>query len=363
MSNHRLSIDAYRGYSNGHSIWVSGRVLRKHEVNDKSPDSGRMATLRLLVSRWATREVAGVVVCLSASGQNTYAVTDSEGYYSARFDGVDPQLARDGVAAQMRSADASAHHDLLVLPAGPQYALISDIDDTVLHTGIGSPGRALKLTLATPVSRREPLPGAADLYRRWVREHGDHDFSPVFYLSNSPWNLYSYLKRFLDERDFPFGPLLLRDFGYSSFRGSHKDRTLIDLYQRFPETRFVLIGDAGQRDAEHYFHAIELFPGRTAAVFIRDVDPHSPSKRDLRVDHVAKRAGELDVPFSRVGSSQSITDRAAELGLLPEGPSLAETKSPDRRPDKDMLSEARSYGFGSMRRLYDNVRHQVFDRL
>ena len=39
----------------------------------------------------------------------------------------------------------------------------------------------------------------------------------------------------------------------------------------YPQLRFLLIGDNGQRDVEIYARAVRDFPGRVAAVFIRDV--------------------------------------------------------------------------------------------
>ena len=72
---------------------------------------------------------------------------------------------------------------------------------------------------------------------------------PFFYISSSPWNLFSYLVAFQQGRGLPLGPLMLRDWGFNratlggESHGAHKRAVLDQLLSFYPAMRFALIGD------------------------------------------------------------------------------------------------------------------------
>jgi phosphatidate phosphatase APP1 len=98
---------------------------------------------------------------------------------------------------------------------------------------------------------------------------------PFFYISSSPWNLFSYLVAFQQSRNLPLGPLMLRDWGLnratfgSESHGGHKRAALDQLLAFYPNMRFALIGDDTQGDLPAYADTVRTNPGRVAAVFIR----------------------------------------------------------------------------------------------
>ncbi len=98
---------------------------------------------------------------------------------------------------------------------------------------------------------------------------------PFFYVSSSPWNLYSYLVAYKRLRDLPLGPIFLRDWGLnsdtfgSSSHGSHKTDAIRKILASYPDLRFALIGDDTQGDLPAFGEIVEEHPGRIAAVFIR----------------------------------------------------------------------------------------------
>ena len=141
---------------------------------------------------------------------------DRQGYLDVPVDagGFAPGWHEVSVATSWHGASAVVPVPVLVLDPRSQVAVISDLDDTVIESGITRGLELLRLTLLTKVSDRTPLPGAADLYRALTAARGGRH-RPVFYLSTSPWNLYELLARFLVLRRFPAGPLLLTDWGPS----------------------------------------------------------------------------------------------------------------------------------------------------
>jgi phosphatidate phosphatase APP1 len=82
-------------------------------------------------------------------------------------------------------------------------AVVSDLDDTVIKTGLGEGVVALRRTLFGQAETREPIPGMAALYQ--AVQAGPRRSGPAcfYYLSTGPWNLYDMLTEFLELRGFP----------------------------------------------------------------------------------------------------------------------------------------------------------------
>ena len=179
---------------------------------------------------------------------------------------------------------------MLAPGAVTKLAVISDIDDTIVETGItGGPKSVAKnwrRVLAELPDERIAVPGSDVFYGALgggavlaepggagVRHTATH--RPFFYVSSSPWNLFSYLVAFQQSRNLPLGPLLLRDWGLnratfgSGSHGEHKRAAIEGLLAFYPEMRFALIGDDTQGDLPAYADAVRHFPGRVVAVFIR----------------------------------------------------------------------------------------------
>lgn len=156
---------------------------------------------------------------------------------------------------------------------GPQgVSVISDIDDTVKITEVRDRKQALENTLLQPF---RPVAGMPNLYRDWSQAGLQFHF-----VSNSPWQLYEPLHRFLREAGFPNASFALRRFRLKdpstlldllSDPGETKRAAIERLVSDYPHRRFILVGDSGERDPETYGAIARKFPGRVWRIFIRDV--------------------------------------------------------------------------------------------
>ncbi len=173
----------------------------------------------------------------------------------------------------------------------------------------------LRQTFTGSALTRSPIDGAAELYRALARGRTGKQQNPFFYVSSSPWNLHGFLTAFLEHRDFPLGPLLLRDLLGGRERrthGSGKQRHIAEILDLHPDLQFVLVGDSGQHDPEIYADVVRSNPGRILAVYIREVrlDPG-----DGRVEAVTD-GWDHEVPFVVAGDSAALAQHAAGLGLI-----------------------------------------------
>ena len=147
--------------------------------------------------------------------------------------------------------------------------VVSDIDDTIVVTWVPRPLLAAWNTFVLREHARRPVPGMSTLLRALA---GEDRF--MVYLSTGAWNFAPHLERFMAEHGFPPGPLLLTDWGPTRdgwFRSgaTHKREALERLHREHPSTRWVLIGDDGQRDPEIYAAFAREHPDVVAAVAIR----------------------------------------------------------------------------------------------
>jgi phosphatidate phosphatase APP1 len=121
-----------------------------------------------------------------------------------------------------------------------------------------------------------PFAGVKEFYKALQLGRNGKRNNPFFYVSSSPWNLYDLLTDFMDLNEIPAGPLLLRDFGLNdektpSGHMGHKFKEISNILNAYPQLPFVLIGDSGQEDPKIYHEVVKKFPGRIAAIYIRDV--------------------------------------------------------------------------------------------
>lgn len=144
------------------------------------------------------------------------------------------------------------------MSASAHFGVISDIEDTVLHSSILDWKTAAQLAFLHNARTRKPLPGVTELCRALQSgRHGDIG-NPIFYVSNSPWNLYDLLEHYFELNAIPVGPMLMRRIGVhkgETLGGSsgHKVERVRMLAQHFPHLRWVLFGDSGQANT----HAVK----------------------------------------------------------------------------------------------------------
>ena len=321
-------IAAYQGYADAAGVHVAGRVLASNPRGGPLDDDGWWDNLVNTWRRWESDEVPGAQVQLSFRGQEQQVVADEEGYYRASFPAPENEhdsllwMTVEARTAAKGHAVVVANHDVVVPPPNAAFGIISDLDDTVLHTGITSILLAAKLTFLENAKTRKPLDGVAELYKSLQQGRAGVAVNPIYYISSSPWNLHDLLTDFLRLNEIPPGPLLLRDLGLDRTKfikekgHGHKRVKALALIDGNPELPFVLVGDSGQEDPGIYAGVAEERPGRIRAIYIRDVDPGMDSSFDEAVVHAKARAEALGVPMILARDSLMISQHAEQIGLI-----------------------------------------------
>ena len=350
----------YFGYRSASRLVVTARALRPRK-GDFAPGRGRWRAIGTMLGQFATREVMDLSVTLEVAGadgtaRQHHGVTDQEGF--VRFDiALDPpkplpeRTAWETVRLHWTNRAGPQAAAALVLAPGhaERLAVVSDIDDTVIETGITGGFASIRANwdrvFAEMPAERAMVSGADGFYGALgggmvaapVGAEKPAMQRPFFYVSSSPWNLYDYLVAFMRSRDLPRGPLLLRDWGLNraTFGGgsheAHKTAAIDSLLAFYPDLSFALIGDDSQGDLTAYAEVVRAFPGRVAAVFIRKVG-EAMSPEELAAKEAIRAAG---VPLWLGDDWQTGQAFLAQAGLASNGATAQIVRTVERLGDCD----------------------------
>ena len=296
-----LQIIAFYTYGTNTHLYARGRALEDENINlsAKSP-------WKLLLNTWRrfdTDKVGNSPVSLVLPDGTTFdAMTDEDGFFliDAQHTSLEPFANSEGwvpyeiyYSAVEQSKRVKKENrfpgEFLIPSEKAEFGVISDIDDTILHTGVVSSlkWQVLKNTIFKRPEKRIPLEGAATFLSLLHAGGNGSSANPIFYVSHSPWNLYRYLLFFLEKNNFPKGPILLRTFRSFLLRKKsrekekpQKQKEILNILRTYPDMPFILIGDSGERDADIYIEIAETHPNRVLAIYMRSVRHR---KRHLRV--------------------------------------------------------------------------------
>jgi phosphatidate phosphatase APP1 len=164
--------------------------------------------------------------------------------------------------------------------------VVSDIDDTLLHSNVSNKLLKFRTLMFTSVENRKAVVSMKNLIQELHRGGAE-----TCYVSNSEQNLYPLIYRFLLHNGFPPGPLFLKQmrkvrdlFRSSSLeeREIHKTKILHEILQIFPEKRFFLLGDNTQSDLKIYLKIAGEYPKNISYIIIRKVLGKSHSEPYLK---------------------------------------------------------------------------------
>ena len=343
-----VRIQPYLGYRTRERLVIGARAL--HSLKPGFERGGRLQAARTMWAQFASREARDIRVTLEIGGPDGLLLkkelaTDAEGH--VRFDlpldptwDLPPEPAWETVALRWsnRAGPQCIEGHVLAPGRDAKLAVISDIDDTIIETGITGGFRSIarnwRRVLAELPDERIAAPGADAFYgalgggqilpegetRPGTRVPATR--RPFFYVSSSPWNLFAYLVAFKRAKNLPMGPLLLRDWGFdratlgSAGHGRHKQQAIEHILGMYRDWRFALIGDDTQSDLPAYAAAVEHFPGRVAAIFIRKATGTELSVEEVEARALIEAAG---VPMWMGESYEIGQDFLHAAGFTPGG--------------------------------------------
>jgi phosphatidate phosphatase APP1 len=319
----------YRGFANAERLFLKGRVLEKQDIFDGENES-KLGNFLDSLRRIETDEVGGAKLSLNLAGTEYHAETDKEGFFT--IEAALPTLPT-GAGQNWLDATIQLRHapngyelpttatpaELLIPSANASFGIITDIDDTVLQTHVTSrlKLKMLYATLFKDSHQRLPMEGIPDLLKALEKGGEGHRQNPIFYVSDSPWNIYDLLAEFLRIHEIPKGPILLRDYGAHLLRRKkeeneiHKLVAFRQIMGMYPDLPFVMLGDTASKDADYYLRMAEEFEGRVLAIYIRQT---RDTENARRIAKLIKEHSHIEAVM--VHESSQIWAHAKQHGLV-----------------------------------------------
>lgn len=335
-------VEPYRGYGTDRELHLMGRVFWQPGGRARGGD------LRGALARLLRRGAPGYSLEARFGDARQRLCTDADGYFHLRM-----QIRQEPPREQLwhtveleLPGGATAVGEVFIPPHGARFVVISDIDDTVMFTGVANKAKMLWRLFAQGAHSRTAFPGVAAFYRAL---HGAEQ-NPILYVSRGPWSIYSMLERFFQLHRIPVGPVLfLREWGLSLSHPlprraeGHKLRLIRDMLALYHDLPFVLIGDSGQHDPEIYAQIVREHPQRVAAVYIRNVDHHP--ERAAVIDRLADEVVSAGSSLLLAADTMAMAEHAAAHGLVPASArgeiAQARAAAPDHRRRRPLRSVRR----------------------
>lgn len=278
-------MEFFGGFASPHDGVLLGRIHRG--TPDAAPQPGKSRVRRVLetLESLEADPLRGTAVSIHIADRPPVRVRSNDRGYielSPLVGLVPPQ-----VAVKLQVDDARYHVPALegVLPVydnEPGLAVISDIDDTLLDTGVVDKLKMAEKAVTRSTWELQAFAGAADTLQALSRGR------PIFYVSGSPWGFYDRIRGYFQRSGFPAGTFLLKRFSSDplvdqmAFKWAHIARVVAAL----PQKRWLLFGDSGEKDPEIYARLRTQHPERIEAIYIHMVtpeDPQSPRFSGMRV--------------------------------------------------------------------------------
>jgi phosphatidate phosphatase APP1 len=347
----------YRGYGSREEVFLIGRVFRQPTFRSGAPAASWRGLLLEAARRLLSWGVADRVLIARFCGAEQPITSDRDGYFRVHLRPAQPPAA-DQLWHEMQLELLEPVHiitsgEIFLPPEHCRFVVISDIDDTIMETGVANKLRMLWNLFMQGARSRVAFPGMAALLQALHRGASGREANPMLYVSRGPWSIYEILDEFFQLHRIPIGPILfLREWGLTlqsplpRRAQDHKlelIRNMLALYRDLP---FVLIGDSGQRDPEIYTQIVREHPGRVLSIYIRNVS-RDPARHQA-IEALALEVVEAGSSLLLAADSLAMAQHAAAHGLIaPDAPvGVVEEREiqegePDRKPTVEIGGASR----------------------
>jgi phosphatidate phosphatase APP1 len=288
----------FRGYASQDKLFIQGRISRYRHIKN-NPEASPLEHLLDTIKRIFNTRIPDIPCEISVLNHIFLTTTNSAGYFTLEINWPSPFYPSCScwlnVAIEVKPIldfyieKSTLTGEILFISNKQKFIVISDIDDTLLLTGVKSMfyWKVLYNTFLKNMEQRRGIPGAPAFFQRLTQLKNQADWQTfVFYVSSTPRTLYDFVLTWLDRCHFPKGPILLKDFGLSTLdkgasqRFKSKLAWIKHVMSFFPTIPFVLVGDSGEKDFFLYQKLAEEYPTMVKAILIRDI-PFLRSKNKL----------------------------------------------------------------------------------
>ena len=317
--NTRPTVKVYHGFGDEHKMEIFGHVFLVAPYRQSKFTRRVLHNTVSLIRLFMVKPFKNVPVELE--GYDLTTITDASGFFKFEFPpDVLPEPGWHTVRVNLlhrKFTDVYGEGKIMV-PEPTKHGIISDIDDTFLISHSANLRKRLYVLMTKNAQTRKPFENVVRHYQ--LLANGDNGMPrPFFYVSSSEWNLYDYIRDFSDISKMPQGIYLLNELkelheflktGQNKHEGKYF--RIARLLTKYPDHKFILMGDDSQHDPVIYYKIALDFPGRIVCVYLRHVRKNSLAAT-RKYEEAIKKAG---VQICYYTHSHTAIEHSRKVGLI-----------------------------------------------
>lgn len=317
-------LKVYEGFGNNTHCTLMGHALTQSASPREIYKNGFFHNTLALLKTFMIKTMPDAWIQVKWQGKIWQTNTEADGFFIIDLPNDNPLEPGDYTVEvalisknDQKLLDTATSH--IVIPEANQFAFISDIDDTFLISHSESILKRLKLLLTRNAYSRKPFDGVVKHYQALQLAQTTADRpNPFFYVSSSEWNLYDFIKKFIEKNELPDGICLLNQMQNLSnvLKSGQKNHAskfarIVRILEAYPTQRFILLGDDSQHDPYIYSSLVKNFPELISGVYIRCVGKQRKQAVVAELDQISRR----DIPVCYFLHSSEALKHSESIGL------------------------------------------------
>lgn len=268
-------IRLYEGYGNQDTVWIFGHVLNGQIPPVPISKSSIWRNTKELFKRFLINPLPNTLVHIKIGDTWHETTSNEDGFFEIN---ISHQL-QDGwqkTSAKLNDSNEIVNSSAFIFSPN-QNIIISDIDDTFLISHSARKLKKLWLLLSRNHESRKLVDGIIPFFNE-IKPQSKHD-QPFFFVSSSEWNLYDFIKSFIEFHELPRGIFQLKKMKFSigavlktnSGDHSHKYDKIENIITQLPGATFTLVGDNAQQDPIIYYKIAKKHPRYIQDIYLNNV--------------------------------------------------------------------------------------------
>jgi phosphatidate phosphatase APP1 len=267
-------IEVYGCYGNSRHIIINGRLFDSKEKQIHSLEDGFFTNLKNKLAQIFNDEKENEPITITIGRYRYQIESDDEGYYN--FEAT----TELDYFQQNQKIDISINKDKTVTSCNAfiptktsQIGVISDFDDTLIISEVTDKINLIKNLLFKNYKQRVLTKEVKEKIQEIITD----DKKALFILTGSPKQLQKSIHNFLDHHDFPKRTVITKQLNGDNSdpildQIEYKYAKIQKLILLYPQIKWVLIGDSGEKDKEVYSKIRKAYPHQIEAIYIRNVE-------------------------------------------------------------------------------------------
>lgn len=286
----KVSIILIPSYGNDEYINIKGRVLKVGKFSHTNADDSSTKNFLMNIANLSFDVVKGVNVDIKFNNKITKIRTNNKGIFELKIPNVEkPKSGINEVKVEINKYNPKYISNSVIgrvfvnSKYDKTFGVISDIDDTIKKSYVTDKLKAAKALLSLNYLTHERIKGTPELYQVLDRVNDGTIDGDIHYVSGSPIQISSLLENFLNYNKFPIGSIDLKVMGFGVDEDSpleqlkYKLGKIRNIFQTYPDKKFLLFGDSGEKDPEIYKQILNEYPGRIMGIYINNVTNDNPN--------------------------------------------------------------------------------------